>query len=211
MHVHEMNPWRTLVVVLAFVALIIVGFVTMNEPMFRYELDMAQSLEKVRAAEDYLYPWELEDFVSGQADKIVLFDVRDNFTFGQGHIKGAVNMPPNDLLKEENVEYLKNMQEQGFTIVFYGKDELQANGIWMFLHQVGFDHVKLLLGGYDYYLQHKDNLAATQDDDAFMKEIPRYNYAEKAAPRDGEVVTSTTKKVVNIKRRQKSTVAAGGC
>jgi hypothetical protein len=82
----------------------------------------------------------------------------------------------------------------------------------MLFRQVGFNNVKVLLGGYQYYLQNKDNLAAAKTDDQYKKEIPRFDYAEMAAPKGGSSIHSNQdKKTVPIQRRQKTSAAAGGC
>jgi 3-mercaptopyruvate sulfurtransferase SseA len=107
---------------------------------------------------------------------------------------------------------LEDLKDKNVTVVLYGDDQLQANGPWMLFRQVGFDNVKVLLGGYNYYVQHKDNLAATKSDTSYLKGVPKFDYAEMAAPKDGSAIQSTTeKKPVEVRRRKKTTVAAGGC
>ncbi|MFV0593527.1 MAG: rhodanese-like domain-containing protein [Draconibacterium sp.] len=211
MHIHELNPWRTLIALSAFVVLLIVGFLTVHKPLLTFEKSMSESVAALDDSDAYFYPWQLEDVISNKPENIVLFDIRDNFVFGQGHIPGAENMSANNLTREENIERLKELRDNGTTVVLYGEDELQANGPWMLFRQVGFSNVKLLLGGYSYYFEHKDNLATTQNDDSFKKGIARFNYAEMAAPKDGSEAAQVVKKPVQVQRRQKSNVAAGGC
>jgi rhodanese-related sulfurtransferase len=211
MHIHELNPWRTIIALSLFVVIIIIGFLTMSKPLISYELNMDESIKELSEAELYFYPWELEAVINNEIDTVILFDIRDNFTFGQGHIPGAENMSAYDLSKAENIERLEGLKENGYTVVLYGEDELQANGPLMLFRQVGFDNVRLLLGGYKYYLENKDDLYYTVDDDAYLKGMPRYDYADMAAPKDGSVNIVDDKKPVQVQRRQKANVAAGGC
>uniref|UniRef100_UPI003217A055 rhodanese-like domain-containing protein n=1 Tax=uncultured Draconibacterium sp. TaxID=1573823 RepID=UPI003217A055 len=212
MHIHELNPWRTLIALSVFVILLVVGFLTTRKPLMSYELNMAQSVEEVTQSEAYFFPWELEGVITKETKDVVLFDIRDNFTFGQGHIPGAENISANNLSSEENIARLEELKKMNVTVVLYGSDELHANGPWMLFRQVGFDNVKLLLGGYKYYFEHKDDLAATIDDDGYYIGFPRHNYAEMAAPKNGKVGgTSTEKQEVQVQRRKKTVVAAGGC
>ena len=211
MHIHELNPWRTIIALSVFVFVIIVGFLTMSKPLLTYQLNMEESIREVSDADLYFKPWELEPVINKESNSILLFDIRDNFIFGQGHIPGAENMSANDLSKEENIERLEDMKEKGFTVVLYGDDELQAIGPTMLFRQVGFDNVKVLLGGYQYYVEHKNDLKSTVNDETFLKGKPKYNYAEMAAPKDGSVKTATDRKPVQVQRRQKTSVAAGGC
>lgn len=211
-HIHETNPWRTLIALSIFVIIVIIGFFTMSKPLLIYKLDMKESLEEVKKADALFYPWQLAGVLSKETKNVVLFDIRDHFIFGQGHIPGAENLSAQELTKKENIERLEDLQNQNITVVIYGQDQLQANAPWMLFRQAGFDHVKILPGGYDYYALHKDNLLASKSDSTFMKGFPKYNFAEMAKPKDGSAVsTSTQKKPVVVRQRKKGPVAAGGC
>ena len=212
MHVHELNPWRTLIVLSIFIVILIAGFVTMRKPLLTYKLDMKQSLEEVKQADACFYPWQLDGFLKKETKNVVLFDIRDHFVYGQGHIPGAENLSAQDLTREESIERLEDLKEKGATVVLYGKDQLQSNGPCMLFRQVGFDNVKELVGGYQYYIQHKDNLAATKTDSTLSRGTPRYDFAEMAAPKDGSAMsTATEKKPVVVTRRKKTAAVAGGC
>lgn len=212
MHIHELNPWRTLIALSAFVIILLIGFLTMPKPLLTFEKNISESVNALQESDAYFYPWELENVINEKPDNIVLFDIRDNFVFGQGHIPGAENLSASVLSREENIERMKELRDMGVTVVLYGDDELQANGPWMLYRQVGFNNVKLLKGGYSYYKKHKDNLALTKNDDGYKTGVPRYNYAEMAAPKDGTALNAESEnKPVQVRRREKTNVAAGGC
>ncbi|WP_346855361.1 rhodanese-like domain-containing protein [uncultured Draconibacterium sp.] len=212
MHVHELNPWRTLIALSVFVILLVVGFLTMSKPLLSYQLDMNQSVTELSETEAYFYPWELEGVIKKETSDVVLFDIRNNFVFGQGHIPGAENISANNLITEENIKRLEELKNMNVTVVLYGDDELHANGPWMLFHQAGFDNIKLLLGGYNYYFDNKDDLLATEEDDAYFIGFARHDYAEMAAPKEGAAVGDDNgKQEVQVQRRKKSTVVAGGC
>ena len=69
----------------------------------------------------------------------------------------------------------------------------------------------ITLGGYKYYSEHKDDLYSTIDDDAYFKGLPRFDFAEMAAPKEGSAQNSDENKPVEVKRREKTSVASGGC
>ena len=212
MHIHELNPWRTLIAVSVFIVILIIGFITMRKPLITYKSDLQESVEQLKQPDAYFYPWELDGFVKKETKSIVLFDIRDNFVFGQGHIPGAENISANDLTEEKNIERLEELNRMGITVVLYGEDQLQANGPWMLFRQAGFSNVKILLGGYQFYIQHKNNLLATKDDNSFLMGNPEFDFAEMAAPENGAVLNSATeKKPVEVRRREKTNVVAGGC
>lgn len=213
MHIHELNPWRTMIAVIVFVLVLIVGFITMKKPLLSYKLDMEQSVADVETTDYLYYPWDLEGFISGETSDVVLFDIRNNFVFGQGHIPGAENLSANDLAGEESIKRLEDLKDQNITVVLYGQDQLQANGPVMLFREVGLENVKVLAGGYQYYNDNKDDLyGAAYEDLSWEKEVPKYNYAEMAAPKDGSAISASTEKpTIEVTRRNRTDAAAGGC
>ncbi len=213
MHIHEINPKKTLITVIIFVVVIMVGFLTLKKPRFTYKLNMKQSVEILHDNSLYFYPWQLADVVANVESNVVLIDLRDKFSFGQGHIPGAENISAYDLTDENNIEHLNQLKNAGVTVVFYGNDQLQANGPWMWFRQTGFDNVKILLGGYRYYKTHKDKLSDTKEDKSYLCELPRYDYAKVAASTSNTNVNTTVKKkkTVVVRRKKKTVTASGGC
>ncbi len=212
MHVHELNPKKTLIALLVFAIVIIVGFLTMHKPLMTYKLDMKQSLSMLNQPNACFKPWQLVDVLNKKNKNVVLIDIRNHFIFGQGHIPGAENISAYDLTRKENIERLEAFKKQGLTVVLYGNDQLQANAPWMLFNQVGFDNVKLLLGGYNYYKTHKDSLAKTKNDKSYLQGIDRYNFAKVASSKNRKTVsTHKAKKTVVIRRKKKAVVASGGC
>jgi len=212
MHVHDLNPKNTIIAVLVLVIVILVGFFTMHQPLMTYKLDMKQSLEMLDKPDACFYPWQLVDVLNKKDNNVVLIDIRNKFMYGQGHIPGSENISAYDLTKEENIERLEAFKEKGLMVVLYGNDQLQANAPWMLFRQVGFDNVKILLGGYEYYLAHQSDLMATKTDKGFMMGLPRYDFA-KVASKSGSMTSNTTKakKPLIIRRKKKAVVASGGC
>jgi len=213
MHVHELNPWRTLIALSLFIIILIIGFFTMHQPFITFDKDMEQSLTDLKNNDGIFYPWQLDNFINKKNQNVVLFDIRDRFIYGQGNIPGSENISAHDLTQNESIERLEDLKEKNITVVLYGEDQLEANGPWMLFRQFGFDNVKVLVGGYQYYAQHKDNLAATKNDTTLLKGNPRYDFAE-IASRSGDrsaITQSAEKKPVVIKRKAKTAAAAGGC
>ncbi len=213
MKINELNPWKTMTGILSvFVILILIGFLTMSKPIISYKLDMDQTIKELKNSNALFSPAELDSFLNKKLGNVVLFDIRDNFVFGQGHIPGAVNMSANELSKKENIERLNDLNKKGVTVVLYGEDQLQANGPWMLFRQAGFNNVKVLQGGYRFYAENKDSINVAKTGDAFVKEIPRFDYAAMAAPKDSsETVTNTGKEQVTVAKREKAGAAKGGC
>lgn len=212
-HVHETNPKRTFITVIIFIAVIVVGLLTIRSPKLKYTLTPDQTVELVTLEEHVMYPYELEDIFSGAIDTVILIDIRDRFEFGRGHIEGAENISAITLLNQDNVKRLKQLKNDGMTVVIYGNTQLEANGPWMVFRQLGFDNVKILLGGFEFYNEWKEMLGDTYYEDSYLLGAPRFDYAEvaAAAAQVAGQEESSAKKPVNVKRKKKSNVAEGGC
>jgi 3-mercaptopyruvate sulfurtransferase SseA len=163
-----------------FVAVIVVGLLSLKTPRLTYVLTPEQTLALVTGGEGCVHPYQLVPVLNGTVDTVILIDIRNKFEFGKGHIKGAENISAYDLTNEENIARLKEFKKNGMAVVLYGNTQLEANGPWMVFRQLGFDNVMLLLGGYRYYALHKHNLAATKGDKSYLPGIADFNYAEVA-------------------------------
>ncbi len=212
MQEHTSNPGRTIIILVVFAVILIIGAAAMSKPSLTYSADIHQSLENLNQEDGFFYPWQLNDFAGQKSQDIVLFDIRNAYAFAQGHIPGAENIPAIDLTHKDFMKRMEKLRQDKVTVVLYGDDQLQANGPWMVFRQTGFDNVRVLTGGYTYYMQHQNDLAATRTDDSFRKGLPRYDFAKMAAPKDGAAIKAgSEKKPVEIKRRKKTTAVAGGC
>lgn len=212
MHVHDLNPKKTLWAVIIFVVLIVIGFVTMKRPTMNYEQSVKQSIQMLSDTSGYyFYPSQLVDVLNHQNKNVVLIDIRNKYQYGQGHIPGAKSIPSFDLAKKENLEMLEGFKEHHVQVVLYANDQLEATGAWFFFRQVGFSNVSVLLGGYDFYVAHQHNLKATGTMSEYRKGAARYDFAKVAKSTSNAVNTQKTAKPVVFKRRKKATVAAGGC
>jgi 3-mercaptopyruvate sulfurtransferase SseA len=212
MHVHELNPKKTLIVLVAFVILLSIGFLTMKKPVLKYQLDMKQSLKMLHDSNAYFHPAQLTGILDKTEKDVVLIDLRNNLEYSRGAIPGAENISAMALLDEDNIRRLKKYKEDGINVVIYGNDQLSANGPWMVFQQLGFDNVSVLLGGYNYYSKWKNNLSESGSDKSYLKGIAKYNFKEvaKSSAPVNEDDQNKAKPVI-IQRRKKTSVVSGGC
>ena len=213
MHVHELNPKKTVITLFIFFIIILIGFITLKKPWITYKQVPEQTLSMISEKGNCLYPYELASFIAGTDDNIVLIDIRDKFTYGRGHIPGAINISAYDLTRKEEIKQLKELKDSGISVVLYGDDQLQANGPWMLFRQIGYDNVKVLAGGYNYYKLHKDNLANTKNDNSYIKGSADFDFAKVAGSSSAGTANSNAeaKKPVKVRRKKKQATASGGC
>jgi 3-mercaptopyruvate sulfurtransferase SseA len=102
------------------------------------------------------------------------------------------------------------MKKDSVTVILYGKDQLEANGPWMLLRQLGFDNVKVvLLGGYDYMADEDINYYEMHEIPLYLVEEPLINYAEfieNATLNSGQVdqQKEEPKQITPVKRKKKN-------
>lgn len=211
MHIHELNPKKTLITLLLFVIVIIVGLVTIYQPRFKYQLTPQETIDLVMWEDGYVFPYELEEVISGEVDTVILIDLRNNFEFSKGHIPGAENIGAVSLMNKENIKRLNKLKKDGICVLLYGENLIQANGPWMVFRQLGYDNVKALMGGYTYYELYKDNLGDSYADDGYLIGTADFDYADIASNVNAVEVDDSEKQTLNVSRRKKSTVVEGGC
>lgn len=212
MHVHERNPKRTLITILLFALVIVFGWITMKKPRFNYELTPQQTVDMVINHKGCFHPYELQKVLNNKAGDVMLIDIRNSFDFAKGHIPGALNITAVNLLHEDNIKQLDEWKNSNIKVVFYHDDQLQANGAWMLFRQIGYANTYVLLGGYQYYALHKDNLK--QSEATCLKGTPKYDYAKvakKSVSGSGDASASKPAKKVKVRRKKKEKAASGGC
>jgi len=207
MHVHELNPKRTVITMVIFVIVIIAGLLTITQPRLKYALSPEQTISLVVSDNDGVTPEKLENALTGSTENIELIDIRNHYEFARGHIPGAKNISAVELLEKDNIKWLKQLQEDRFVVTIYGEDQMQANGPWMVLRQLGFDNVNVLLGGYQYYVAYK-----TQKSQSYSPDKAEFNYAEVAKISSvGGEANKPAKKTTIVRRKKKGAAVAGGC
>jgi rhodanese-related sulfurtransferase len=212
MHVHERNPKRTLITILLFALIIVFGWVTMKKPRFKYTLTPQQTVDMVINHRGCFHPYELEKVLNNKEGDVVLIDIRNNFDYAKGHIPGSLNITAANLLSEENIKQLDEWKKNNVKVVFYHDNQLQANGAWMLFRQIGYSNTYVLLGGYQYYALHKNNLK--QSEGSCLKGTAKYDYAAVAKKRSavsGEGSSAKPAKKVKVRRKKKEKAASGGC
>ena len=208
MHIHELNPKRTVIAMVIFVAIIIVGLVTLKNPRLTYELTPEQTVLLSVSDDGGISPEKLENILTGSTVNAEIIDIRNRDEFVTGHIPGVKNISAVELLKDDNIKWLKNLQENGVVVIIYGEDQIQANGPWMVLQQIGLDNVSVLCGGYQNYMAYKNKEAKN-----YSPGKAEFNYAEVAKTTSvvGENGNKAAKKTTIVRRKKKGGAVAGGC
>ena len=212
--VHQRDPKRLTISVVVFTIIIIVGLTTLSRPKYVFTLDARATLDTILGEQEEITPYETDKIVARKDHDYQLIDLRSPYDFLIGHIGEAINIPLNSILEDENFATIKEISESGKTMIFYGNDQSQANGPWLLMTQLGIKNIKVLAGGYAYFIFQNDS-SFIESDSGYCAEKAKYNYAEvlQEISGDNNISSSVEKQPQKVipKRRKKKAVAAGGC
>lgn len=114
---------------------------------------------------DYLVsPEEVDQLISEPGSQFI--DLRSSAEFAMGSIDNAINIPTQNLLEPAHKTTLNQADK---TFILFGNSELAANGPWILLRQLGYNNIKVLQGGYDYW-------SDWEADGDYLTEIARFPY-----------------------------------
>jgi rhodanese-related sulfurtransferase len=142
---------RIFLAALLFVFIIIIILLGMKSPAVNFKMTPEAIAAMLREPGNQVSPVELYKKMSNGDKSQVLVDVRSTDEFSKGHIQTSVNIPIRELLEKRSLSFLRELEKSDTKAILYGDDQLQANGPWMVLKQLGFNNIKVLQGGYSFY------------------------------------------------------------
>lgn len=201
--------------VVTFILVIVIGLLTLNWPDLKYKRSLEETVEAILQEEDLAYPEDLVTIVEYEEPGYAIIDLRSPYEFIKGHINGAVNIPVNSILDKSNLNTFNQYAADSVTVIFYGKDQLEANGPWMILKQMGFDNIKVLMGGYHYFTTGPLDIYDMPEVPAYLVEEPAYDfYSIMEEMGSGEFTggaDDSQTEVVIPTRKKKQSAVEGGC
>jgi rhodanese-related sulfurtransferase len=196
-----------------FIAIIIIGLITIRKPDIEYRLNPQQTLDAIVESPEEIYPEDVRNFAEFKETGYVIVDLRSPYEFVKGNIPGSVNIPSNALLDKESLKAFEKYVQDSLTVILIAETQSEANGPWMLLRQLGYNNLKVMLGGWNYY--------ANPTDPNDMPEIPPY-MVEKArfdfmaimdslGSNTNSAQPDNSPEVILPTRKKKSSKVEGGC
>ncbi len=203
---------RLTYVTVIVILVIIIGVMSTKQPRLVYQLTPEESLWAVLSLEDEIFPEDVASVFEYEDPGYVVVDIRNPYEYYKGHLQTAVNIPVPDLLSEDNMRFFKQLEQDSMTVILYGQDQLEANGPWMVLKQLGFDNIKVMLGGYGYYTTSSLDIYDMPDIPEYLVEEPKYDFAEISSQNNVIEATESkpAQKVTTVRKKKKAAVE-GGC
>jgi rhodanese-related sulfurtransferase len=155
------------------------------------------------------------DMLVKKDPSLQLIDIRSQAEFEQFHLPGAINVPMDNLLSEENSAFFDQDVKMN---VLYGNGTTAASQAWMLLRQQGYKSLYILQGGVNYWAEtilSPTQPSATASDD----ELAKYDFRKAAGGvlGGGAPITATTNasapgpSAPKAGAAPKKKRAAGGC
>jgi rhodanese-related sulfurtransferase len=211
----ELNRTRRLLIFTSlFVLVIIIGLLTFKTPQPGFKLSPAEALAEAMSLSDEYFPEDIPMLVEYEDPAYQLVDVRNPDEYMKGHIETAINIPTYSILDRNHESFFRKMEEDSVTVILYGKDQLEANSPWLLLKQLGYNNIKVLLGGYDYYINGPVDLYDMPETPLYLVEEPKYDFAaiiENAGMDQNAGKSAQEPEIVIPTRKKKKNVAEGGC
>lgn len=201
---------RITIAVIAFLLVILIGFLTSKKPTNVYKLtpvEMASELPLIYQVTPE-EAWE----IMYDSSIAVFVDARSTHDFEKSHFDNAISIPVPNLLDKVNTDQFDAWMSDSVMVVLYGNDELQVNSAWILMFEIGYSNTRVLMGGYDFTNRfYMDELA---EGEVFTVEDPAYDFAKvvsdaKLKSKNPEQVVKPKKQVVVRKKVKKA--AEGGC
>ena len=192
---------------------LIIAFVPENTTK-PFRLTASEMLNEVQYGTELIHPDELADWLINNDPSIQLIDIRSADEFDNFHLDGAINIPLNQILDDEWVDFLDQDIKMN---ILYSNGTTRAHEAWMISRQLGYENNTVLMGGLNYWTEtilNPNKPKSTSPDD----EIAKYEFRKGAsqyyggAPDKSSPNTENKSKKPTIKRRKKKKkVPDGSC
>jgi rhodanese-related sulfurtransferase len=216
--------YTKLEIILGGLTLIIIAILVFTMPgkwHGNLQIGPEQVLQEMVAGQGAISPEKAWKAIGKMGVDTLFIDLRHPDQFSVGHIPGAVNIPASQAARMENQKFFDD--DPGSILILYSGNQLEANGTWMLLRQMGYDNILVLEGGYEFFQEYYHSfLGGSPLPLTYRAETPRFDLPAIAATpvkvkagMTGSESSVTGKpsageKIIPVKK-QKKTVSEGGC
>ena len=93
---------------------------------------------------------ELAKVILGKDPSYLLLDLRDSVQYGKFTLPGAINIPYEEILTEENQAIFDS---EAYKVVLFSNGTIVSDQVWMVLRRAGIKNLKVLNGGLNQFYQ----------------------------------------------------------
>ena len=131
--------------ILAVILILLAGGLLLLPGYEKHEgIEPEALLANAISPERYISSDELAHKIISGDPSVLVIDVRDPARFASYSIPGAINIPMEDILDEENEGYL---DQSAYEIVLCSDDNFYADQAWILCNRLGYKNLRVLEGG----------------------------------------------------------------
>jgi len=173
-----------LIILLLLVIIVFLAFNFVNTPEYRFAEAYSKDMEKCADASYVFPPDAIAKVIINKDNNTILIDVRSKHDFVNGHLPNAKHIDKASVLDKENYEFLSNLKNENKKVIFYGKDVVEANTVFMILKQMGIENIGISCEGYDFFNKNDLNhIASTKtlyaNDETIITDFSKFIEDEK--------------------------------
>lgn len=188
-----------------FILAVLIGLLTYKRPKHMYTINTQKTLEKI-TNNQFLVTLE-----SINNPDYIPIDVRSPNEFEKGHLENAINIHTPEILDETNSVFFKELKESNKTALLYGNNPHEANVPFLFLYQLGYDNIKLLVIQNSYsqnkLISKNCEIEKSQNDiRTFINESVKKSNVKVITKK----IIKPSKKIITVQKKKKK-IPEGGC
>ena len=188
-----------------FILAVLIGLLTYKRPKHMYTINTQKTLEKI-TNNQFLVTLE-----SINNPDYIPIDVRSPNEFEKGHLENAINIHTPEILDETNSVFFKELKESNKTALLYGNNPHEANVPFLFLYQLGYDNIKLLVIQNSY----SQNKLISKNYEIEKSEIDIRAFINESVKKSNvnvltKKIIKPAKKIIPVQKKKKK-IPEGGC
>lgn len=174
------------------------------------QIDPQQLLAEIVQPTRFVTTDQVAKMIIQKDPSLMLMDVRDADSYAAYTLPGAINVPIDSLMSKY---YLGYLGVPGIKVVFFSNDDIKADQAWVIAKRLGFKSTYVLKGGLNCWMQTIiDPQAPSTDEPYSAYETYTFRKGAQIYFTGSNMEDSGTSKVkVEVRRREKTSAAAGGC
>lgn len=178
-----------------------------NEPT---QIDPEELLQEIIQPTRYVSTDQVAKMIILGDPSLMLIDVRTEPEYAKYTLPGAINIPLEQLLINDNLLYFGI---PGKKVVFVSDDDIMADQMWVLTKRLGYGSTYVMKGGINCWMQtiidpqRPEETAAATDFETYSFRKGAQMYFTGASAEDA----GATQVNVQVQRREKTNVASGGC
>ncbi len=186
-----------------------IGTVFLNKETELKQIEPAKLMQEIIQPTRYVTTDQVAKMIIKGDPSLMLVDVRSEDEFDAFALPNSINIPLDSLLNEDNLSYFGI---PGTKIVFISDDAIKADQVWVLTKRLGYKSTYVMLGGLNKWMETIiDPVEPSADEPYTAHETYSFRKGAQMYFTGAEAEVEGTKAKVEVRRKEKTTVAAGGC